>query len=69
MTKYISSKGACRVQAWHNDPNCDNIKAEAVEASESQLAYHELTPCCRCVQGYSKTNMTVQEHKWSHLQK
>jgi hypothetical protein len=52
MTKYVSSKGACRVQNWHSDPECANLKAQATEATASQLEYHNLSPCKRCVDGY-----------------
>jgi len=69
MTKYVSSKGACRVQAYHVDPDCANIKADAVEATDSQLEFHDLTPCRRCVENYEHTNTVVQDHKFSHLHK
>lgn len=64
MTKYVSEKGACRVNYYHEDPECTNLKADAVEATQTQLDYHELKPCSRCITGHTPNQPTSYQYKY-----
>ena len=68
MTKYVSSKGACRVSYWHSDPECSNLKVKAREATQAELDYHELDPCKRCVEGEEPSVHEQENWKYQNVE-
>jgi hypothetical protein len=67
MTKYVSKRGACRVNNYHEDPDCTGLKAESVEATAQELEYHDLDPCSRCVTGLTPNKPTSYQYKYQRV--
>ena len=47
MTKSVSGK-VSRCNAYHAEQTCENLKKNVKEATDSDIEWHDLTPCVRC---------------------